>query len=720
MSLHRIGAAIALWTCAATLVARAEPAPVVAQTPDEKAKAAAELKAKKAAEAEAWRASRQAAHDAFVAKEAAAAAVKAKLAELSAKQYDTVEAREEAVIAAALADLEWARNSYSPNVCWTAQLLYKVGRDDEANELVRRYVGRLTRQAKARIEGMEKQKAAGTFKSLPVGNGLVWGEPHVNGFALWGVLNVYMRYKDRMSPQLQDEVRWICTSNTSWFGSTGNLGFLIPFNLYLTEKLWGSESLPKDGRYGARGEDAFKMFFKRMDYTVSRGSPEFASRNYVLANIGILQNFDSPVIDPELAKRAMIAYEASVAHVAGTWLRGNWVTPAGRSYPAYMTQAPFINASMFWLYFGGITPKLNADSSTVYAAAESWRPHPLIVTAATDRARPYVHRSRFDGARHYQTSYINRTYGMFSTALTHPPTGGKSSIWGQTYPYGVMFDQPDTTKASICWVTVPCFDDKPLTNHTQGVCSRFCEYLQREGSLLLVANNLRNPAHLPKIRPEVKGHQQFSLETRSILGFVPDGYLALIDDAASDGRIFLDYGSVLIAFSASQPFSWTPRGGVFSGGSPSKEDSEFRIAADNAVVAMEAAHPDEFPAATPAERLQAFKKMIVAKTKVTLGSDQLPPPPATGKPAEGQPPAAPITVAKGTYVDRFGHILEKTFQGSAKIDGEEVDYASWPLIDNPWIHQDWDGTVMRITDGKTERVYDFKEWTITERPVVAP
>jgi len=627
---------------------------------------------------------------------------------INAGSYATMEEREQAVITAALAasELDEVRGTWSPNICWTAQLLYKAGRNKEANELVRGYVGKLTRQAKDRVKRMESQKKAGTFKSLPVGNGLEWGEPHVNGFGLWGVIQVYMRYKDRMDQQLRDDVQWLCTKNTSWFGSTGNLGFLIPFNLYMTEKLWDPALMPKDGRYGARGEGALKGFYKRMDYTVSRGSPEFASRPYLIANIGILQNFDNPFIDPELAKRARIAYELSICHAAGTWLRGNWITPAGRSYPSYFTQIPSGNAAMLWPYFGGPTPPLSGLEAPVYSVAEAWRPHPMIVNAATQRDKPYLHRSRFDGGNKFQSSYINRNYGVFSTALSPP----EPSIWGQCYPYGVMFDQPDLTKASICWMCVPVCDDKPLTNYTQGVASRFCDYLQREGTLLMVANNLRNPAHLPKIREDVKGHQQYSLETRSILGYVPDGYLALIDDAAKDGRIFLDYGSVLIAFTASQPFTWKPRGGTFSGVSLSKEDSEFRIAADNAALVMETAHPDEFPAATPVARLAAFKAAIVAKSKLTLGSDILPPAP----PKKGASPGEPRTVAKGTYKDRFGHVLEKSFHGSAKVDGKEIDYASWPLIDNPWMHQEWDGKVFTLTDGKVTRTYDLTNWTITE------
>jgi hypothetical protein len=641
---------------------------------------------------------------------------------LTAKDYPTLEEREKAVVTAAMADLDSVRNSYSPMVGWTAQLLYKAGRNDEANELVRAYVGRLVKGAKARIAGMEKAQKAGTWQSIPVDKkGTLWGEPHVNGFGLWCILNVYIRYQDRMDAQLRDDIQWICTKNTSWAGSTGNLSFIIPLNLYLTEHLWDPKLLPADGRYGARGEGAVKGFWKRMDYTVSRGSPEFASRPYLMYNIGTLLSFDNDFTDKDLTRRAQIAYEVSIAHAAGTWLRGNWITPAGRSYPGFVSQAPGGAAGMLWTYFGGKTPSLGGMASAVFSAAENWRPSPLLVKAATERDKPYVHRSRFDGQRHFQTSYINRTYGVFSTALTHAPTGRKSSIWGQTYPYGVMFDQPDTTKASICWMTVPCFDDKPLTNWTQGVSSGFGEYLQHEGTLLLVANDLKNPKHLPKIREDIKNHQQFSLETRSILGYVPDGYQALIDDAEKDGRIYLDYGSVLIAFTASQPFTWKPRAGMFSGGNPSKEDSEFRIPAENAALAMETAHPDEFPAATPAERLAAFKAVITAKSKIALGSDTLPPPPPPEKPPKGKAPEpeGPRTVAKGTYTDRFGHVLEKSFQGPAKVDGQAIDYDSWPLIDNPWMHQDWDGN-LRVTDGVTERLYDFQAWTVTERPVVKP
>lgn len=635
---------------------------------------------------------------------------KEEIAQRSAGVYDRASDREQAIIRAALADLEAVKRSPSPMTGWTAQLLLKAGRKEEGLEIVRCYMAARIKEAKERIANVEKQKRDGKYKPLMLSNGMEWGEPHVNGFGMWAMIQVYLRYKDLMDDQLKADFQWLFTRNTSWFGSTGNLSFLIPLNLYLTENTWDPALLPENGRYGARGEAAVKMFHKRIDYTARRGSPEFASRPYMLFNVGTLLSFDNHFTDKELAHKARMAYEMSIAHAAGTWLRGNWATPAGRSYPGYLTQAPSGGADLLWAYFGGKTPKLGGNSAAVFAVAESWRPDPLIVKAATDRSQPYVHRSRFDGEYHFQTSFMNQTYALFSTAITHPGVGRKSAIWGQTYPYGVMFDQPDTTKASICWMTVPCFDDKPLTNYTQGVNSRFCEYLQHRGTLLLVAHDLKNSEHRPKVRQDIKGHQPYSTDGWYVLAYIPHGYHAVINDSKTTGRVFLDYGSVLIAFTASAPFDWDPATKVFSGrGGLHPQDSEFRVFGEHAAVAMETALPGEFQGGSPVTRLARFKDMIEAKSSLKLAMVE----PSTGEPKEKNQVASGM-MAKGIYLDRFGVKLEKTFQGDALIDGKIVDYANWPLVDNPWIHQSWNGN-MRITDGKTERIYDLQTWTITER-----
>jgi hypothetical protein len=77
----------------------------------------------------------------------------------------------------------------------------------------------------------------------------------------------------------------------------------------------------------------------------------------------------------------------------------------------------FADESLRWTCFGGVTPRLDARSSAIFSVAEMYRPSPRIVKAATDRSQPYVCRSRFDGDKQFQTTFMNKTYAVFSTAV---------------------------------------------------------------------------------------------------------------------------------------------------------------------------------------------------------------------------------------------------------------------------------------------------------------
>ena len=52
--------------------------------------------------------------------------------------------------------------------------------------------------------------------------------------------------------------------------------------------------------------------------------------------------------------------------------------------------------------------------------------------------------------------------------------------------------------------------------------------------------------------------------------------------------------------------------------------------------------------------------------------------------------------------------------GSAKTMKSFVA-RSWPLRENPWMRQEWEGDLV-ITDGEKKRVYDVKGWTVTDLP----
>jgi hypothetical protein len=140
----------------------------------------------------------------------------------------------------------------------------------------------------------------------------------------------------------------------------------------------------------------------------------------------------------------------------------------------------------------------------------------------------------------------------------------------------------------------------------------------------------------------------------------------------------------LIAIHASQPFEWNPSGGVASGGKR-KADSEFRIRGEQVTLALETALPADFDHPTPEAQLNAFRDTVRASSKIT----------------------------QRTFNDHHGHRIERTFDGDTHINGERIAYDTWPLLENPWMRQEWNGN-LTLKDGPTTRVYDVTQWRIQE------
>jgi hypothetical protein len=598
---------------------------------------------------------------------------------LSEGYYPTLEAREKAVYEASIAEPERI-TGWRPMHHWVLQLYFRQGKIKEANAILRKYMTEQLEVGRKRLENALKN---GTYEKHT--------EPGYNGFIMWSLMNVYINWEKQVEPDVKAMIQKMLTENKSHKGTTGNLSMIHTLVLYLAEKCWDPALFAKDARRGASGAQAIPWLEKRIEYIAKNGSGEFASRPYMLYNIGTLLSLDNSFTDKKLAEKARMAYEMSLAHAAGTWLNGNWATPAGRSYP---DQLDMRTAPMLWFYFGGVTPELNSERTAIFSMAEKFRPSPLIVNAATNRAKAYLHRSRFDGDKVYQTSYVNKTYALFCSA-----SDPKNQVWGQCYPYGVMFDQTNVNHCSFLWMTAPLSDHKPCSSYTHGVNSRVCQYTQNKGAWLFVAKNLDDPKNLPKDKVDEKGKLIEAVYPANkgrlpILAFIPGGHTALINEANTTGCVYLNYGSVLVALRMTDKFEYNPQGGIYCG-ARDKGASEFRVYGKHLAGVMDTALPADYPGVTAQAQLEAFKRDIEAKTKLTLK-------------VEGETISA-------SYKDRFNETLEKIHDGEAKINGQVLDYKSWPLVDNPWVHQGFGGKNMTVTDGTTTCVYDLSNWTITEQ-----
>lgn len=482
-------------------------------------------------------------------------------------------------------------------------------------------------------------------------------------FNYWPAIHCIVKCGDLLDAGSKNDIKKILTAFTEYKDMrTSNLHTLACVTRYLAGQVFGEKDFVENAHYRPNDHNAAKALRTLIEKCAREGFGEWASWPYFDKNILPILSIAELAADAELRNMARIAFEAGLAQNAPFWLHGRWAMTTGRSYPDILSQKPWGGPQMLWLYFGGTPPDVGGN--LVGAAVMDYAPPRLIELAASDRSRAFTARSHF--FKNCQTSFIDRDYGVFSEAQTQVVD------WWQSYPYGVMWNEPDASKHSFLWLTAPMNDSKSdiSVSHPHGIFSQAQSNLQHESAVLYVFQF-----------PE-KAKYPYAL------GFVPGGHLALVDDAASEGKIFLHYRGVLIAISATNQFKWNRAAGIRApSGKPNPGDSEFRVVGSPLAMVIECAHPDDFSGATPAEKLAKFRDAIRAKTKIEI---------------------AGVT---GRYTDRNENVIERVFQGEAKINGQAVDFSQWPQMDSPWVKQSRGGS-LTSTDGREKLVYDFEKWRL--------
>lgn len=522
-----------------------------------------------------------------------------------------------------------------------------------------------------------------------------WMHGGNTGFLAWPGMDCYLRFQNYLDAATKERYRNIYTGGVFYARlTTSNHKIMAAMTRYLATQVWGPGAFQADPYFMARDPYIQEMtarvktpgavwgtFFTTGDPTgerylydiitsTARGGPgEYASRPYGAQNVLPLLTLADCASDPIMAARARIAYEVCMVQFAPAWLGGNLATFAPRSYPDTESQQPWGYATLPWLYFGGTAPELSHAKAAAQAALSTYECPEVIIQAATDRSAPYFYRAFIDGWA--LNHYVNRTYALFSRSAKR---GGRP-FQGQSYPCGVMWEG-GALLGSHLWITNPSADvPGGMGIHTHGVTSYEQEILGRDSLLFVfqIPSNARFPY---------------------ALGYVPGGYAAMINDSAKDGRLYLDYGAVMVAVTASALFQWDPAGGIRAPASkPRPGDSEFRVNSPACALAIETAQPDEFPGANPAEQLAKFREMLRAKSTLQF----------TG------------TSASAIYQNRSGETIGCAFNGPDSIDGKTVDYKVWPNSESPWTSQKQPESPLEVTDGKIVRTYDMVNWKIDQR-----
>ncbi len=517
------------------------------------------------------------------------------------------------------------------------------------------------------------------------------------GFSMWPGMDAYLRWNHLFPQSLKDRYQQVYVGSDAYNnGSTPNQRFMLATASFLANEVWGptvnSVASASNGIGGVSGRD---FILHLLNKTPFHNHEEHNSHHYLTYTLSAIETLAQFAQDAEVRNKARMVVHWSFAEAAGYMHNGRWAVSATRGRASGQQNA-YGNTDWTWqLVFGGPAPASYFDS---YATAPFLAPQfpalaAEVLAAGQQRTQSFRRRSlaqRYLGGgdvAYFKQSWVTPSYTFWSQVegdvtynadgsivLTDVNTAGIQDGY-QGNRWGLAWDSPPGND-SMMTITTPT----TYSGSTGGI-SIWEDTLQHEGTVIAVYN-------MPVGGGGSTGNNG-NFANEFIKGDIPNGYLAYIDQSDALGRIFLHYDSVLVSLQLTDTF------GNYVG-SPG-----FQYACNKQGVIVETALPSEYPQATAADRLAAFRNDILTNT-------------VTDK--TGINDAAPRLL----YTNRKGDVLELTFGLAGKINGVTVDYQSWPMLEDPWMRQAQDGHLHLFGDNRavTANYYDWTQ-SVNSRPSVS-
>ncbi|MEX1116949.1 MAG: hypothetical protein WEB53_17005 [Akkermansiaceae bacterium] len=555
--------------------------------------------------------------------------------------------------------------------------------------------GRIT--SSSRFDGVHLAFGSGDFTRgrSEMSSSSAWLVNNGYTFDIWPALDATIRWKKYVDTVSRNIVKGRLKSVNYTSPGTSNLVKLSQTIRFLGSEEFGEEAFdhPADD-WRPSDPNGRNWLLDKLRQESMIGLSEFASNDY--GNLNSLPSLSLGYLarDPEMRATGVTSFTAFMAQLAAVWQPQEYYAGVWSSR-SYEDQSGYYGTFGRELYqalgAGGRTG--DGKAMALMAASGFTLPAPIL-HAANDRTTSYNVRHRGDG---YQQAFVNaNNYVLFGS------TDGRAAGNGWCWGYGVRWRGMKNFFWLMGCATDESADIWSSSNHGK---------MQLDFDILLHRDSMLYA--FDKSRP-------LSRDPRYAQAQVPGGYQAMINDSATSGRIFLHYGTVMIAVASDVLFNWDPNSGIHSPrNTPEPGDSEFRIAVggvgypqndpnfaasisatDNRfAVAIETALPAEFAGANAAAQLATYKTALLANTSishtdVTVGT---------------------YKITRGRYVNRHGDIIEKesynddrTLRGGW-INGVAVNYNAWPKQENPWMSTTPDGGVLTVTGGSQRAVLSYNQ-----------
>lgn len=521
-----------------------------------------------------------------------------------------------------------------------------------------------------------------------------------SGFCDYAMIAVYSRWHQNMPIHLKLGVRdhmlnrtlnIYTNTNEDTDLNTPNQYLMRATASYLSGQYWGHPNMKN-------ASDYLNEWFAN---TTRRGMTEFDSTTYHAIYGVCLTTLQDFAWDKEIRQKASLTLDWLYLSTAHEWLKGWWISTTFRNYVLNDSpEASAAGALNAWLLFGNSLRVPNMDNTTgighieieysLVSALSSYRVPPSAVSLASFGLRStrsvreshYACKSFADPNMWgwkwvYKTAFLTPTYGITSYATelgvkqAWLPHFCNQSTWLVRWPE----KNPSLGSTLFIQQRMNCSSGNTSLEYTPNE-----QVLQHEGTMVSVYN-IRDGNLL-------------------VEAWVPQGVIENVFGKETDW-VFMQKGEVLVAMIFAEKLRWPDalhgyiRNGV-------KYDISTSFGKRNAAVVLTAS-VEEYGS------LDNFIDAVENKVEVDFTQVQ-------------EKSSVKVT-------DLHGNTLFLEHDGPRQINGKDVDYTAWPLVESvdtlvgsggvsktPLLSQPAGSLVLQVTvPDQFPCVYNFENWTTTCR-----
>ncbi|MBD3274554.1 MAG: hypothetical protein GF372_04550 [Candidatus Marinimicrobia bacterium] len=499
-------------------------------------------------------------------------------------------------------------------------------------------------------------------------------------FREYTTMATYAEYKDQYGEELRQTVKADQLQSNFYrpdrrgklAGASENHKLMYACAAYLAGQEW-PDDYPKE--WYQAGYDYLMDWF---DEVTDIGFWEQDSPTYLIHQMGpILSVADHAPEGSEMKKRATMVMDWYLASIAGEYLKGFWITATARDYdPVFGVYRSAESSTPIWLYFNDnpnppyphVHQKFRHWKAAVHFAVADYRAPGILTRIATERDEPFIHKEYMyrNPMNPREYSYITSEYGIASIMHRSDRIPPDMTRWKVQWVPETYESEP-----SAFFMKHPKPDEEDW-EQWRGA-SEAEEVLQHEQTLLAVYNIQEDWA--PFIDGPVRQEVMTGLDSQ-------------------DGWYFFHTGSALIATKAVNGLTLTDEvrmGDIVHG--TEIEMNVLRSDGRKNGLVVETAGVAEYPATSAEDALQHFKEDILEKTHLD----------ASGIDAEN-----PGLV----FVNLAGDTLDIQFGTYRRVNGRDIDFTDWPMLENPWMQQELREGILELKHDGEGRVYNFNNWTV--------